>query len=287
MYVQHQVVKEDFKAVKCSHCDRNFVDKHVLRHHLINSHEIGKYPCNLCSSVFPYRFRLKTHLNNVHTKYGSNVECEYCHKTFKFKENVKRHIRLVHQKIKRFKCEWCYKAFASKSILHVHKINAHGQKDDRRISCSTCICNKIFKSITGFKWHLKTHEKPDKAEVLKCDICEKNFPLKTELKAHYISLHGFKIEHKCDLCSNSYNRLPTLQRHKNDIHDKIDSNLRKCNICEKTFTSSRSKERLKRHMKDVHSEVKLNCKICNNEFKSKSTMEKHMKKLHLIAKKTV
>ena len=170
--------------------------------------------------------------------------------------------------------------------MHVHKINAHGQKDDRIISCS--ICKKIFKSIQGFTWHLKTHEKPDTAEVFKCDICEKSFALKTELKSHYSARHGVRREYKCDLCSKTFNQLGGLKRHKNDIHDKaIDSNLRKCNICEKTFTSSRSKERLKRHVKDVHSEVKLKCKICDNEFKSKSTLVKHMKKLHLIAKKTV
>ena len=54
-----------------------------------------KIICIECGKEVSNKYVLRNHVNNVHTKYGSNVECEYCHKTFKFKENVKYRFRAI------------------------------------------------------------------------------------------------------------------------------------------------------------------------------------------------
>ena len=72
-------------------------------------------------------------------------------------------------------------------------------------------CSKVFKTKFDLKWHTeKVHLKVRK---FVCDICDKHFASKQNLKEHRF-IHTGQKPYKCDLCGQDFRQYSFLFIHK-------------------------------------------------------------------------
>ena len=99
----------------------------------------------------------------------------------------------------------------------------------------------------------------------KCDICNKLFSNKSNLRKHIKSVHE-KIKFKCEICDKEFSQEDNLQRHKKAVHSKnIEFN---CIVCERKF--SRKDNLL------AHKIVCCKCEHCHEQFSSPSELLNHI-----------
>ena len=88
-----------------------------------------------------------------------------------------------------------------------------------------------------------------------CDICNKLFSNKSNLRKHIKSVHE-KMKFKSEICDKEFSQEDNLQRHKKAVHSK--SIEFKCTVCERKFSR---KENLQ-----AHKTVCCKCKHCHEQF---------------------
>lgn len=135
-----------------------------------------------------------------------------------------------------------------------------------------------------------------------CDICQKGFTRKFDMKKHRLNTHKDAPEptdhktkenvkrsellnrcritsedkeaYKCELCNKVITHSDNFIRHQS-IHTGIKEYF--CHMCAKKF---RTKNGLNRHIKEFHCRIKnYACDICKRKFATKSTLNEH-KNLH-------
>ena len=88
------------------------------------------------------------------------------------------------------------------------------------------------------------------------------------MKEHIKNSHGDKVVQKCDLCEKTFSTSTILQSHIRTIHEGIYDY--KCKYCEKGFGMIGS---LNWHIKTVHDKDKedtnLTCNSCGEQFASR------------------
>ena len=109
-----------------------------------------------------------------------------------------------------------------------------------------------------------------------CDICQKTFKKKHQLKNHGLVHSGIK-KFECQFCRKLFKQLGHLKIHTEEIHKIEDSSL-VCDICDKSFKSAR---KLKYHQKYTHSQSKkkVPCPTCGSEF-SRGKLKQHILRDH-------
>ena len=133
--------------------------------------------------------------------------CPLCSKLFSTNGNLKNHIMTIHKNIRPYKCSYtgCNKEYSNKSRLEVH-IRTH--TGARPYVCT--ICSKSFNE----KGNLKTHQIFHSAErPFKCKYCEKTYKTNCHLKEHIEINHLNIKKFKCSICKCSFGRHSTLLIH--------------------------------------------------------------------------
>ncbi|XP_075982575.1 uncharacterized protein LOC142980878 isoform X2 [Anticarsia gemmatalis] len=196
-----------------------------------NSQE-GCWPCDECDCTYPLQQLLKLHKTHKHR--ARNVQCEQC--------NAK---------------------FFNNYHLTVHQLR-HAT-DDMVFTCTAC--------GKSFKRHilLKRHEKLVHADLaqLACPSCPATFLSQDELEMHHDEKHVSTKEKRfvCDVCNKRFHEKSTLQRHKENLHDKsadfaciyCPSRDRSypCKYCNKSFIKS---HHYTRHLRLKHREANRTCR---------------------------
>ena len=106
-----------------------------------------------------------------------------------------------------------------------------------------------------------------------CDVCNKAFPVKSELARHMRSHEGTK-PYSCETCGKKFSQDHHLKDH---IRTHTGERPHKCPVCEKAFAHSAS---LSNHMlshKSVHLHV---CPTCKRTFTRNSSLQLHMQNVH-------
>ena len=99
----------------------------------------------------------------------------------------------------------------------------------------------------------------------KCDICNKLFSNKSNLRKHIKNIHK-KIKFKCEICDKEFSQKDNLLSHKRNIHSK--SVEFECTVCEKKFNRKGNLQ--------AHKNVCCKCKHCHEQFSSPSELLNHI-----------
>ncbi|XP_070502544.1 zinc finger protein 260-like [Chironomus tepperi] len=83
--------------VKCTHCDKSFVNKSYLKMHMLYHTGEKNFTCTICNSKYYKSSHLKRHIQNVHFKLRL-MKCDYCASDFVRKETYKAHIISHHKR---------------------------------------------------------------------------------------------------------------------------------------------------------------------------------------------
>ncbi|XP_046405052.1 zinc finger protein 35-like [Ischnura elegans] len=136
-------------------------------------HKKTPYSCSECEKSFLRKSHLVHHIR-THTK-EKPYSCGECEKSFTQKSNLVRHMR-SHTKEKPYTCGECEKSFSQKSDL-VHHIRTHTK--EKPYSCGEC--EKSFSRKSHLIYHIRTHtnEKP-----YPCNEREKSFSVRSNLVCH-------------------------------------------------------------------------------------------------------
>ena len=149
-----------------------------------------------------------------------------------------------------FTCDQCDGYFKTVRSLSEHILNVHSTK-----SCACDICSKTFSCKSYLKQHLKTHNS-QKTHV--CEYCLKSYSTASRKKRHYVRCRILKKPLKksrvkkikkpvgCDYqsCLKVFSQQKYLNAHMKEHFETY-----YCNVCNKSFASSRS---LKRHLMNIH-----------------------------------
>lgn len=167
----------------CEICGKGFTEKCNLVFH-VQSHSADKqYLCDDCGKSFRAHNSLVAH-KRVHLG-DRPYKCKYCKQTFTTNSTRKEHEKL-HLNKKNYMCDLCGSSFNQRCGLYTHKLTHHN-KNPAQI-CPDC--GKAFKTQNHLKVHfVAKHLKLEDVEsfgfkVYTCEICQKLFSDKGDLKSH-------------------------------------------------------------------------------------------------------
>ena len=136
--------------------------------------------------------------------------------------------------------------------------------------------NLVSKSYSNSYNPNDVTEEPKKKHPFKCDICDKLFSSKSNLKKHIDTIHLKLNSHNCEECGKTFSQKGNLKYHVNTVHLKIKPY--KCDECYKTFSS---KQDLKRHKDAVHLKLKpFKCDECGISFATAGNLRTHINHVH-------
>ncbi|CAG9822621.1 unnamed protein product [Phaedon cochleariae] len=154
----------------------------------------------------------------------------------------------------------------SKEILN----NMCYYKKDRgasRFEYECNICQKSFRSISGLRTHLKSH---DEEKPYVCTECKKAFKVYGSLM-HHIRTHSGEQPYECKECGKKYKQAGTLRAHMR-IHTGSKPFL--CTICGRGF---RQAPDLTYHMRTHTKEKPYMCNVCGRRMSMQCHLVQHMR----------
>ncbi|CAG5035381.1 unnamed protein product [Parnassius apollo] len=173
----------------------------------------------------------------------------------------------------KLQCHDCGSFFKSKCKLRVHWKKTH------LLSSLICpSCKRAFKSYKAYHTHIKTKRKSctvaasgminiigvGKARVFHCKECAYKTKRVKDIQTHLV-IHSGDRPFQCEMCSNTFTQLSSLQTHKESAHKEYKMEIT-CHFCGK-FVKGRVK--VYRHLRS-HTDAKIPCSICFKMLNKKS-----------------
>ena len=211
--------------------------------------------CQICNQQFKH---LRSHIWKVHGE--RSWDCDYCDKSFKLAAHLKGHLTNVHEISDGLPCDFCHKTFLIRKCLEDHKAKSHGIQDRQR--CKNC--SQIFENSKDFRHHLVSVHG---LTVYNCDLCQKFFKQKGNLRTHIDKVHEVHKNFVCHVtgCGKSYNDSGGLKVHLLQIHG-IGKTF-KCQICKENYVKIFEKaEDMKKHYTKKHNVKIFNCDRCSKFY---------------------
>uniref|UniRef100_A0A8D8RAX3 Zinc finger protein 808 n=1 Tax=Cacopsylla melanoneura TaxID=428564 RepID=A0A8D8RAX3_9HEMI len=166
-------------------------------------------------------------------------------------------------------CSMCNKTFKTHSGYKFHAKTEHSV-----MSPHLCeLCGKRFKHQTNLNAHRRTHLSEDLRKLVQCLVCDKKFINKFLLKEHLNGHYNLK-PFFCSVCNKSFTSSHNLQRH-SLIHDTATTY--ECAVCGKSLLRRRT---LVLHLRRHGEALKYRCRICDTRFESRGQLRTHGVKVH-------
>ena len=278
------------KPLQCSTCGKLISSKYSLRNHQKLHNESEKETCNICGKkVIDLNFHRKLHMaqfkcafcpkvmtskqvmrRHVETHENAGQQphaCHLCKKSYKTRGYLLKHISYIHKNSQKnkWKCETCGKFFAQYGSLSIHRRMHIGKK----IACIECDQKFLHKH------HLKTHMERlhlSQGKSFECQKCEKTFKTNVDLKKHQIE-HSYLKPFKCPKCEHRSKYRNNMASHITK-HNEVDKKSFQCQLCIKTFKSSKH---LTKHTICHFDGKPFACLKCEYTTKYERALKKHMK----------
>ncbi|KAI5631434.1 hypothetical protein NE865_15848 [Phthorimaea operculella] len=278
-------IKMDITDLKCSLCEENVDVIKNLKKHLTQKHDIKFHTdvhdyilefkltdgeilnCALCYSTYETFKTLLQHMNGHYRNYI----CEICDMGFINKHRLKNHQR-IHE-TGEFQCAFCEKTFTTKVRLMCHEKYTHNTNARYTTNCPNC--NKTFNSYYQRNRHMYA-EHNTVAATYKCNICEKNFILKSKLTSHIKKVHLMERNHICPECGQGFFIKQSLDEH---MIRHTGERVFKCTVCHKAYAR---KKTLREHMRIHNNDRRFKCGVCGLAFVQKCSLKSHMLSNHGI-----
>ena len=199
------------------------------------------------------------------------LECGFCSNLFIKESKLVLHIKMIHFGITNYKWDQCQKSFTVKRSLKRHIRNVHDIEG--KLACK--ICDMCFENNDLYSEHIKIHE------TIPCDLCGKLIS-KRGFKEHKNSIHDRIRNHKCELCEKDFYNIFHLKGHLKNVHDVVKEDEKsedfKCLSCKKIF---KYKSSLNLHIKTLHMKIKnYKCEVCDETFSQKHHLNGHQIAIH-------
>lgn len=261
-----------FFCAKCKYTTRrpNHLKRHLSRCARNLSIRAKKLPSSARS--FPPCEKILSTRGNISRCKGCNVEsksnsaekkiynCIICSKEFSCYRCKEKHFSQACGSESNWKC--------SKNLRHLHDnsddttyLGTHNKKRKSQLQCHCDICGKIFKK-RNVKDHMETHAK------IPCPICH-HMLAKRRLNNH-MEQHRDEVTFECNLCGNFFSTMKSLRRHKREVHENEEADLRK-----ETFSKS-TKMQLE-SLNDCGRPHRCKINKCSAKFASTADQSKHQK----------
>ena len=108
-----------------------------------------------------------------------------------------------------------------------------------------------------------------------CRKCHVIFGSSTELKLHFATSHN-RQTFECFVCNKLFLQKYNFLAHIERFHDDVSKSF-PCQHCDKVFTT---KPALDGHMQQQHKNPLLICPLCQRGFPQKSSLKRHVEKVH-------
>lgn len=286
----------------CDICYKRHSSLKALNYHKMNRVNRRMRTCNSCQLVLN-SVRKKRHHEQLHKLLPDDFEinCCGCDQKVPFKK-LGSHAEQVHKNanqpnVSRFICEVCFLDCGFKQRLDNHQskqdiprvvMRKQAQPEDtfiatvadidgkQRYICD--ICEKNFSTKGNLKSHLSLHVASDKP--FKCAVCERDFSKKSNYNVHMLRAHSADSSFPCSECNKSFKCATNLKTHMR-VHTK--EKPYRCEFCQKAFGYLSDK---RRHEIGHSGNYPYKCSLCGKPYTRKTLLNRHFKSCRKRVDKT-
>lgn len=272
-------------GLTCDVCARTFTHRGHFNLHLRSHTGERPYACDHpgCTRSFLRMDHLRRHeaIHETASQEKKSFKCPrpQCDKEFRLKEHLQRHINL-HDRPTPYKCTICSASFAKKRLLGEHHALEHNGQMPYK--CTEAGCTSAFARPGHLQRHIiSVHV--EKTYVCMDEACVDLPPFSkfSHLQRHLRRDHR-QTTFKCNQCEKNFTRAHDLRNHQ-QLHEAqtVDRPIFHCPFpdCSLFYTS---KSNLGTHIRSKHTEQDaFLCELCSQTFSLKSTLKRHILKVHL------
>ncbi|KAI8431351.1 hypothetical protein MSG28_015891 [Choristoneura fumiferana] len=115
----------------------------------------------------------------------------------------------------------------------------------------------------------------------KCNVCDKGYRSRGELRDHVNYQHIGQTQHKCPVCGKALATRRCITRHVRRAHHGVKEGPRD-KICQQCGKAFRDKKGLREHEFIHTGERPLSCEVCGCTFRQSASLYTHKKRVHKI-----
>lgn len=191
--------------LQCDLCGARFTTKHRIKAHLRKHVGLKPHGCDDCPAAFGNyvtlrNHRLSEHGDTSHPHAGRRFACKVpgCTKSYGEGYKLRKHVERIHTKAPgQLICETCGKAFHTRQTLNDHQY-VHRDPSTYPYACD--MCPKRFVSKYSFETHKKRHRN---IRNFQCTECPQRTYTRAELSVH-MEYHNKELNVQCEKCPNKF-----------------------------------------------------------------------------------